>query len=463
MKRAPGGQPTLRLRDGKVEDGFDVHVADFDDPKMLVTFDILGDVPDTARTDCPTIGKMNQPYLGYPVGTAAMGLRHLFNHASLHAVDCIEPQMPSYDFVSVAVNVIEGKEPFFVPYYLKAYQSLPWAAIDYQPISAPYYMFGTALFALYLEEAVGDGDGRLLSACWEHAAQDGHILKFNGEFATADVPNQPDFLAAVDTELKSRGTSLEAEYVRFAEWRFFLAGDADAAHFAHGAEWTTGKVAREATLTAAQVPVAEAAAVAKLAPTGMGYVELTTAGLPSDRALTVSFTGNPANRWAARVLRIPSTGVADAVAVPLADDHQGSLAIENPTAYARIVLVVVNLGQGAHDTSLFLWSSQQGDYTYGLALQDPVAGEDALPDAPATTETGASDEGTRRSRTSPRPKRGARRSSRKPPGPTPSRRPHPIRAPRRVAAAAARAQRGAGARRSGSGSLRSSWPSARSR
>ena len=389
-----------RVVDGGVEDGFDVWVDDTLGSSVLVTFDILGDNPATPRTDCPTIGRLNAAYMG-DEDILRMSVRHVLNHGSLHAVDCLEPQMPAFDMFTVAIEVeTDDAHPYWLPSYLPAFQELPWRSLDYVTSSMDhvFYMFGSALFTLFLDERYGDADGTLLVDAWARTPQDGTLLTWNQEWCTADVDDEPDFLDAIAAELEERGATMDEAVTEFTAWRYFVGADDDGAHFAKGAAWAGGEVLRDATLGAADLPVASAAAVNRLCETGSGYVELATAGIDPSQRLAFSFSGDPDTRWAAQLLLVPASGPAVVQPIPLTGDRAGTSADVDPAPYAKIVLAVTDLGDGVHDPEDEDWSFVDGKFTYSIALHaapdgDPDAGADAGSDGGEQFSAGGSASG----------------------------------------------------------------------
>lgn len=381
-----GFPPPKRVAGGAIGDGFDAWLDGDLSSGVLVTFDILGDDPATAATDCPTIGRLNPIYMD-DAAILGMSIRHVLNHGSLHAVDCVEPQMPAFDMFTVAVEVMtgDGGHPYWLPHYLPAFQSLPWASVDYVVTNMDYvyYMFGSALFTLFLDEKYGAGDGALLVDAWARTPQDGTILTWDQEWCTADVDNEPDFLDGIAAELGARGATMDEALVAFTEWRYFVGGDDDGAHFADGAAWVGGEVARDASLGAADLPVAGAGPASRLAETGSAYIEIDPAGLDPTRRLAVAFEGDAAARWAAQLLLVPADGAATVVPIALAGDRIGESGDVDFAPYASVVLAVTLLGDGAHDPEDHEWTNAAGGFEYSIEVRAADGGADGGPDADA--------------------------------------------------------------------------------
>jgi hypothetical protein len=382
------GEPE-RVADGGVEDGFDVWVDDTIGSGVLVTFDILGDNPATPRTDCPTIGRLNAAYMD-DADILRMSVRHVLNHGSLHAVDCLEPQMPAFDTITVAVEVeTDDAHPYWLSAYLPAFQAQPTKALDWvtSDMNQVFYMFGSALFALFLDEKYGDGDGAFLVDAWARTPQDGTILTWNQEWCTSDAVNEPDYLDAIAAELEERGASMEEALVAFTEWRYFVGEDDDGAHFAKGASWAGGEVKRLSQISAADLPVMDGAneQIDWLGETGSAFVELDAAGIGASQRLAFSFDGNADTRWAAQLLLVPADGPAVVQPIALTDDNAGASGDVDPAPYAKIVLAVTDLGDGVHDPEDQEWSTLHGTFHYSIEAH---AADDGAPDAGADADAG---------------------------------------------------------------------------
>jgi hypothetical protein len=332
------------------------------------TYEILGDNPATAAADCAVLAYLN-PLAMSVEGMLEMTVHHLLARNALHAVDCIERYRPAYETFAVALGVhYPGAEahPYWLPYELPGFQKQPWRSLDWAGSSSAtdvWYAYGTALFALFVDEVWGDGDGALLPDIWARSAQDGTIVATSGPMAQADVENEPDYLDALAAAFEELGTTFDEAFARFVEWRFFVGADADGGHSEAAATWFGGEVSREALLVAGDLPVVDAPAAHPLSEYGAGYIDIDPAGL--DGSLDVGFAGNPDSAWWAGLFLIPDG--APAVIAPLTlEDGAGDVEIPQPGNYRKIVLAVANLGDEQHDADLQDWSSANGDYTYSV-------------------------------------------------------------------------------------------------
>jgi hypothetical protein len=390
-----GFAPPLRQVgvDDTVQEGLDL-VLDATLPGVA-TYDVEGNNPDTATADCPTVGYVNPTYMTTEE-MLEMTVIHILNHGSLHAVDCIEPPSPSYDMFAVAteVTVMGPGHMYWMMSELPAFQAHPGFSLDQMSMAEAFYAYGSALYLLFLDEVYGDADGAILPAVWALAAQDGNITSWTGGACEADVENEPDFLDAVAASLDAHGSSFDEAFVLFTEYRFFIGADDDGAHWADVADWGGGEVARDTTLTVADLPLAGGAPASEIAEYGSSYVEIDPAGLPSPQAATITFAGNPAKTWAASLFLVPAEGAATIVPIALDADQAGAAEIEDASAWSRMVLAVANLGDGDHDADAMDWSTIDGDYAYSIATPGFGDGEDAGVDGgDADSDTDADTDG----------------------------------------------------------------------
>jgi hypothetical protein len=381
--------PPLHMVGDVVEIGFDV-VLDIT-IAGLAQYEIAGVDATTPATDCAMLNYFN------PMGAATldyirMTVELLVARSSLRAVDCIEPVKPAYDMFGVAFGVLSmgDQNPYWLSSELPSFQSLPWNSLDYAGGSSTveiFYPYGSALFTLFIDEAYGDGDGSFLVDVWNGTAQDGTIESWSGLSCTSDVENEPDYLDAIGTQLESVGASFDEAMVEFAEWRYFIGADDDGAHFVNAASWTGGEVARDTVLAAGDLPVDGMACANPVAELGTAYVEVDLAelGVPEE-PLEVSFEAvTEGSSWSAVAYFIPSEGGAATIQpLTFTDADHGSLMLPGLSSYAKMVLAVVNLGDGDHDGDAYDWSTENGEFRFSIGphadeLED--AGVDAGDDA----------------------------------------------------------------------------------
>lgn len=373
-----GFAPPLRLvgAEDDVQEGFDLVL----DPTLpgVASYEVQSNHAETAITDCPTVAYVNPDYLTSDE-MLQMGVVHVFNHNSLHAVDCIEPPVPAYDMFAVATEVVVmgSGHMYWLMSELPAFQNHPWYSLDAYSTADVFYSYGSGFFLLFLDEVYGAGDGALLPAIWARTAQDGNVTSWTGPTCEADVENQPEFLDAMAAELEAQGSSFDEAFVLFTEYRFFVGNDDDGAHLGEAGEWGGSEVARDTELVSADLPLEGAAPAHGVAEYGASYVEIDPAGLPSPQEATISFAGNPAKAWAASLFLVPAEGAATIVPFALDADQAGEVTVDDASAWSMVVLAAANLGDGDHDANLADWDDEDGDYAYSIA----TPGFDGLEDA----------------------------------------------------------------------------------
>jgi hypothetical protein len=379
--------PPLTMFGETVGEGFDV-LLDVD-IGGVGTYEVLGDHPDTAIADCPTLAWFN-PWAAPTEEMLTMTMHHLLARQCLRAVDCIEPYKPAYDMFAVAYGYyyMGLDHPYWLSSELPAFQSLPWNSLDYVGSSSDmddiFYAYGSALFTLFLDEVYGDADGALLNAIWERTSQDGTILTWSGPFTTADVDNEPDFLDAIAAELEDQGSSFDEAFLEFVEWRFFMGDDDDGAHSPNAADWIGGEVERDIVLTAEDLPVEDKGCENRVAEYGSNYIEIDPADLDPEVTLDFEFDGNPETNWWVGLFLIPESGAAEMQPFNMNDEHTGEAVLDDPTAHDKIVLAVANLSDGDHDGDAEDWGTAVGDFTYSIT---GPAGSDSDTDVDSDTDS----------------------------------------------------------------------------
>jgi hypothetical protein len=383
--------PPLTLFGTTVDVGFDI-VLDTAIPG-LSTYEVVGDHPGTTTADCPTLAWFN-PSASTSNDMLTMTIHHLLARQCLRAVDCIEPFRPAYDMFAVAYgyHYMGLDHPYWLSSELPVFQSMPWESIDYVGSGMEvYYAYGSALFTLFLDEMYGAADGALLKSIWERTAQDGTILTWLGPDITTDVDNEPDFLDAIAAELEDQASTFNEAFIEFVEWRFFIGADDDGAHSDYAPDWAGGEVARDAELTAADLPMEDADCANPVAEYGANYIEIDLAGLDPEIALDFTFNGNKETCWWVGLFLIPPSGAATVQPFDMTDDYSGEYTLEDPAVYERIVIAIANLSDGDHDGDASDWTTAFGDFTYSITdAEDPEDDAGTNGDTDAGADAGSS-------------------------------------------------------------------------
>lgn len=385
----------LRVLDGAIVPGFHIHITKTA-PSVGYTFEVLGDHPATPAADCAILGVVNKDYLKSQIYYQDAAW-HVLNHAALHAVDCLERSVPTNDIFSIGLQHLRSEIP---PGYFKleteTFQAFPEYPLDAMGRGSAdmYYPFGAALFAVFLDQRYGLGDGRLLAEIWCRTAQPGHIVEVdtqNTELVTADVENDPTWFDAVDLTLADKGASLAAAYREFAVWRLLVGKYDDGKHYRDAARYAVPALSR--THVAADLPVSNLHPAKKVGNWGTSYVMLDPAGVPANQAVLVRFWGYKPHRWAAQAVCIRSGG-EEARVLPLELDATNlGTRLVDPTGCQALVLVAENLSTDAYVPDNFDWGLE-GDFIYSIALEPMPSLASATPavvlagTAPTITITG---------------------------------------------------------------------------
>jgi MYXO-CTERM domain-containing protein len=365
--------PLMVDEDEAVVEGFDLLLSSMGQGS-LATFDVLGDHPLTPAADCPVRSEVNSDYMGQP-GWLGMCVSHLLNHASLHAVDCLEPQMPSFDTFSVAVEVLDGQAAFWDT-YIEQYQAMPYESVDMWFRSAPkaYYQFGSSLFALFLDDHYGQGDGALLAELWRHTAQDGTVTGSNGELAYGDVDNEPDYLDAIDIGLAEHGASMDEAWVAFTASRWFVGANDDGAHMRDAGAWTSGVPLVDSSFTEADLPLVDQPIVEAMAEYSSSFVRIDLQPQPG-LDLLVEIEGAGGIAWGGTALALQAEGPAVEIPLLMEDGSHGSARVPLEEGIEAVVLAIAALSDGQHDPED---GDVYRDYSYGFSASvvDPLPGAD---------------------------------------------------------------------------------------
>jgi hypothetical protein len=152
-------------------------------------------------------------------------IHHEFQHAVQFAVDALESPM-WFESTAVAWELRARPEVDAWQDALPSFQRQPQAPLSTDALAfAPFatddgalYEYGAALFALYVDEVVGDGDGALLRALWESSAQEQPDNDNDNDDDDASAPNEPDWLDGLRVRIGGE-QALRDLLLDFAAWR----------------------------------------------------------------------------------------------------------------------------------------------------------------------------------------------------------------------------------------------------
>jgi hypothetical protein len=197
------------------------------------------------------------------------------------------------------------------------------------------------------------------------------------------VDNEPDVFDGAGSVVAP--SSFDDAFAEFARWRYFVGERDDGTHFAEGSKWFGAEVGIDRQATLAELPIVAAAPTQPVADYGSSYLELDLSGMPEDKGLGWAFAGDPSVRWSADVLLVRGDNSAD---VRTLDVASGEGVIDGVSGFARAVLVVSNLSDGAHDADAPNCGAT-ASYTYDLDLADVAPAPMVVAVDPSTLTLGA--------------------------------------------------------------------------
>lgn len=350
----------------------------------------VGDNPDTPRTDCTAraIVKTVTPDWYLPIVVS-----HETSHVLEFSADCGEAMFAYENTTNAVTTITDPDGTMYAQYFLPTFQKHPYHGFDcvfYTSQEKAYFHFGASLFQIFLEDRYGDYDGKLIASLWDAARQDGTVTSVSpyGE-AEMSVANAPDLLEAMDVVLQGKATSLDAAFVEFARWRYFVGTRDDGLHFRHGADWSECELVVDRTLTLDELPLASAAPNDEPNAYGSSYLELDLSGLGPEQGVHFTFHGTPASTWNVDVMLVRANQTSDVVTVATNDEAVADVTLSELGDYVRAVFVLSSLGDGSHDADNPQCSTTFS-FTYDLALEDLAPPPELTSVAPAQLERGTS-------------------------------------------------------------------------
>lgn len=305
-----------------------------------------------------------------PDSALPLVVSHELHHAVQAGVCLVGNNLGEAGAVFVS-GIHRAGEAWHLTYSLgfNTYQQAPWKSVDWQAGTGNYYPYGGALFFMFVDETRGDGTP--LSTY--------RTLLSDMYAKTEGASECPSYLDAYRQRF-----DLDDAYAEFARWRYFVGPEDDGAHFADLANWEgpdqhLESVALDADLDLGALPIEGAPLVEAPMEYGAAYVRLALAGLGAGERIALSLSGDPAVRWRLGVLRLGAAGAEDQeIVVP----ESGALDVElDPEGADRLVLVFVDLGDGAHVDDGSDW--KRAPLTYSLARVAPAPEQPPPDEEPA--------------------------------------------------------------------------------
>lgn len=216
---------------------------------------------------------------------------HEFNHALQYTIDAREAEFFVWESTAEAIASLVDDTSELYYEEIWDFNGLPFASILFDAGSSEItdygdfddYEYGGIVFASFLEERYGTGDGTTLLQLWDDLAQP------TGQ-------QEPDFVDAL-ARVHPSAPSAAAVYTEFAVWRMFAASADDGAHFVEGAEWDERAIVQtEADLDLAAADGATLEPRAEPYELGTSYWRVAL-GQGTDDALHAELAGEGGVQW----------------------------------------------------------------------------------------------------------------------------------------------------------------------
>lgn len=262
-----------------------------------------------------------------PYGGAILDstLAHELNHASQAAYDWNEPLI-IFEMTSTFIEDVVFDEDDEYLLLLGDFQQFPdWSFDSSEAPGDNWFLYGSALYLLYLRDAHFAGDPSFVEDIWELSSNP------PGE-------NEPDFEDALDTILQARSSASFFDSVTgFARWRWYTGARDDGQHFEEGALFPPEALVPSMTATTGSA-VALSPAPMML---GTAYVEISRVG--GTAPIDVSVSATPGVTWV--VQAVPGVGAGDGDLL----DLSGGPASVALTPGGTRTLVITAVPSGAYD------------------------------------------------------------------------------------------------------------------
>lgn len=356
---------------GQPEEGARILLTDLGE--MAAGYSLsVADITATAHSDCASEILLNTRMPDYYLPQI---LCHEFAHAAEAADDCIEPLHEAFaPYVEMLCTIGAGfatEEEYLsenADYYISTFQENPNFSLDFSDNMSRrmmMYRYGHILFAMYLDERWGDGNGKLIGEIARASRQDGTVV-INELMPFLEAgDNEPDVYDGIDTVLQARGGSFWQAVGEFAVWRLLTGERADAEHLRLAAELPS--VAVDTELRLSQAPHVDLEPEQPVLETGTAYVRLELDGdrLSSDQdRLVFSLAGAAGAGWHVAAVVLGQDGVLRLDAAELTGS--GTLETSGLTSAHSVIFAVTSLGDRVHDVDHADWNDQA--FRYGIDL-----------------------------------------------------------------------------------------------
>lgn len=269
---------------------------------------------------------------------------HEFNHALQYTIDGWELTGFVWESTAEAMEELVYPETDLYMLDIPDFQELPFcsllhdgysdAVMEYDDYS--YYEYGGSIVGLFLEQRYGRYDGTTLLHLWELLAQ-------------GSDENEPDYVDALSQIGGAEAPTLGDLYLELAEWRIFVAGWNDGAHYEEAGDWgRNAKVTVQDTLDVATLDGVTLTPEDPPYDLGTTYYELT---VPEGEARTLSVTASTSSDTHVGLVLAGIVTDGPSTVVRRAGDAEGaSVSASLPlTGLDTVVLGVAALGPDDFD------------------------------------------------------------------------------------------------------------------
>lgn len=364
--------------EGTVERGLLLQLVAEPGPGAQLLFD--SGVDETPHADCAVHIQLNPDF---PQGNRWMQFTHEFLLALQAADDCVEPLgefFPPYLMLHLLAAASMGEPSenlgWMSQYFYGAFQANPHFSLDmYYPSLAELsnYHLGQGLFAMYLDERFGDGDGAVLGALSAAGRQDGVVEVTRGKPRLGDEQlNEPDLYDALDIVLADHGSGFWAAVEEFSVWRLLTGPFAAEGYLRYGALLHSVTIAQRYSVE--ELPALKEQPSAAPLETGSVYLNVEigeqAAQLEGDR-LVLDVSSGGGEGWYLAALVFDSEGEHRL----LDGEHSGGtgrLVVDGLEGAQHVVLIITALGDRVHDPDDNDWDPIYFQYDLRLVEQPRV-------------------------------------------------------------------------------------------
>ena len=375
-----GFEAPSRVNDaGEIEVGMLIQIDDLQGGAGYA--EPTADIPDTPHSDCATRIWVDRTM---PVDYLPVLSAHELGHSIQNADDCAEVMheffAPYFELLFVERTDHISPEDYIISMndlFFEAFQKHPGHSLDFLGYFDPnlrYYHYGSSLFAAFIDQRYGDGEGTILAEISFHTRQDGTILIDEWRTSLESGENEPDIFDAIDEVLIGRGASLFDAVAEFSVWRLFTGSLDDGLHLKY-AEYYHG-IKYDTSFEFSDLPIQNAYPEIQTMETGTSYIDLVLGDdiSPGD-FLTFEFGDEYAQYWYLAAIKFgaESNELVDKETI----GGGGSFEIRDLEGVEHVVFVISNLGNKQRDPDET--ETMTYNFTYSITLHKQPRIESVTP------------------------------------------------------------------------------------